>query len=676
MSAVRRLVLGGAAAVALATTFIGPAAHAQTPTIAQAPSGARAVAPVLTAEQRELYAKAFAAANAGQWDVVRRLSAQGREPTVNKVLRWLELQQPRSGASFEDLAAFIDANPDWPMQDVLMRRAEEALVDRTDDSVVMAWFALRGPSTSDGAMRYAEALFRANDRAKAVATIKEAWRSGGFGSKQEAGFLQRYRQYLTADDHKRRLDKMIWDGRYDEARRVMKLVDANTRALADARIRLATLSSGIDGAIKKVPESLQKDPGFIFERMRWRRRKGQVDGALELMRNAPKDLGRPDIWWPEREYLARKAVSAGKMSEAYKIVHEHHLSNGADLAEAEFLSGWIALRYQRDSKTALAHFTKLHEAARFPVTQARGAYWAGRAAEAAGDRKAAQDWYQKAARFPITFYGQLAAGKIDGNAGPAWPAMPQATPAERRAFEQSEMTRVARLMHELGERDRIKPFILRQATIAKTPGQHALAAEFALAIDRPDLAVSAAKRSSQAAGVMLTEYGWPTAANVNGDVPERALILATIRQESAFEAQAVSRAGARGMMQLMPGTAKSVARSLGLPHTDHRLLNDPHYNIQLGRAYLGRLIDEFDGSYILALAAYNAGPARARQWMRDNGDPRQPHVDVVDWIELISFEETRNYVQRVLENLQVYRQVLGDGQRAQGIEKDLRRGAN
>jgi soluble lytic murein transglycosylase len=676
MNFVRRLLLGGTALVALAATVIAPSAQAQTPAVAQAPHGARAVPPVLTAEQREIYTKAFAAADAGRWDEVRRLTAQGREALANKVLRWLELQQPRSGASFEDLAAFIDANPDWPMQDILMRRAEEGLVERTDDSVVMAWFALRGPATADGAMRYAEALFRAGDKPKAIATIKEAWRSGGFGAKQEAGFLQRYRQHLTAEDHVRRLDKMIWDGRYDEARRVMKLVDANTRALADARIRLARMSGGIDGAMKRVPESLQNDPGLVFERLRWRRRKNQVEGALELMRNAPKSLGRPDIWWPEREYLARKAVSAGKMSEAYKIVRDHQLTGGPGLAEAEFLSGWIALRYQKDPKTALGHFTKLEESARYPVTRARGAYWAGRAAEAAGDRKGAHGWYEKAAQFPITFYGQLAADKLDAKTRPGWPTTPAATAPERRNFEQNELTRVARLMHELGQDDKLKPFILRHIAAAKTPGQHALAAEFALAIDRPDLAVSAAKRSSQAAGVMLTEYGWPTTEKVNGEPPERALILATIRQESAFETQAVSRAGARGMMQLMPATAKSVAKSLGLPHTDSRLLNDPGYNIQIGRTYLGRLIDEFDGSYVLALAAYNAGPGRARAWMRDNGDPRKAHVDVVDWIELISFEETRNYVQRVIENLQVYRQVLGDSQRAQGIEKDLRRGAN
>ncbi len=675
MHFVRRLVLGGTAALALAAGPTDSVTLAQTPAMAQA-AGARAIQAPLSPEQREIYSKAFAAADAGRWDEAKRLADGGGDALADKALRWIELQQPRSGASFEDLAAFIDANPDWPMQDVLMRRAEEALVERTDDSVVRAWFALRRPTTVDGAMRYAEALFRADKRDEGIAVIREAWRGGSFGSKQEATFIKRYRRYLSHDDHAGRLDKLIWDGRYAEARRVTKLVNANTRALADARIRLATMARGVDSAIKRVPDSLQQDAGLVFERMRWRRRKGLIDGAMELVRHPSVDLRRPEIWWNERAFLVRWAITAGKVSDAYKIARDHGVPDGVGFAEGEFLAGWIALRYRNDAKTALRHFTKLYEAVRFPVSQARGAYWAGRAAEAAGDRKAARAWYEKAANIPVTYYGQLAAGKLDPEARPAWPSTPKASPAERRDFERSELTRVARRLNELGIYDQVKPFLLRQLAAAETPGQHSLAAELALSLDRPDLAVSLAKRSSQAAGILLPEYGWPTVPFVTGDSPERALILATIRQESAFEVQAVSRVGARGMMQIIPATAKAVAQRLGLQHSNRRLLNDPHYNVQIGRSYLGGLIDEYEGSYVLALAAYNAGPTRVRQWIEANGDPRRNDVDAIDWIELIPFDETRNYVQRVLENLQVYRQALGGSQIAQGIQRDLRRGAN
>jgi len=670
--------LGGTAALALATaiavTSVDWAAFAQ-------PAGGgspRAVTPLLSDDDHEFYKQAFKAADDGDWDEVRRHIVQGKDLLANKVLRWLELQQPRT-APFEDISAFIDANPDWPAQDILIRRAEEALVDHSDDSVVMAWFALREPATVDGAIRYAEALFRARERNKATAIIRKIWHSGAFGEKQEAQFFARYKQFLTRDDHAHRIDRLIWDGRYAEARRILRRVDAKTRALADARIRLATMARGAGGVLNRVPETLHGNAGLVFERIRWRRRNGQIDGAIELMRQAPAGLHRPQLWWNERELLIRRAIMMDRAKDAYEFARDHQLSPGpASYAEAEFIAGWIALRHLREPGVALTHFTSIYEAARFPVTRARGAYWAGRAIEAIGDVQAASGWYRKAARYPTTYYGQLAQAKIESDQRPAWPATPEPTAAERREFERSELTRAARLLHELGTQNQIKPFLLRQIAFAQTAGQHVLAAELAISLDRPDVAVSLTKRSAQHAGIILPEQGWPTLPYVTGDEPERALVLATIRQESAFEVNAVSRSGAKGMMQLMPGTARVVAKHLGIAaeHNDKRLLNDPQYNIHLGRTYLERLVSEFDGSYVLALAAYNAGPGRVRQWLREQGDPRHANVDVIDWIEQIPFEETRNYIQRVLENLQVYRHLLGSQQLAQGLPEDLRRGAN
>lgn len=673
----RRLVLGGIAAAAIAASFVTPACYAQGSAVAQTAGAnpARAVPRNLTDAQKDHYRRAFAAVEAGRWDEVRQHIATGKHPLANKVLRWLELQQPRSGASFEDIAAFIDANPQWPGQELLARRAEEALAERTDDSVVLAWFALREPATVDGAMRYAEALFRSGDRAKAIAVVRNAWLSGSFGEKQESMFITRYKHYLSHSDHVRRLDNLLWEGRYTEARRMMRRVTPNYRALAEARIRLATMAAGVDSALRKVPDSLVNDPGLLFERMRWRRRKGQIDGAMELMQRASSRLGRPEIWWPEREILARKAIADGRMSEAYRLVRNHHLRDGVAFAEAEFLAGWIALRYLNEPRAALTHFTRLYEAVRYPVSLARAAYWAGRAAEAIGDKAAARSWYETAAAFPVTYYGQLAGAKLPPKQRPSWPTIPEATAGERRAFEAHELTRVVRLLSELGVEDRVRPFILRHVTLAASPAQHALVGELAMSIGRPDLAVLASKRSAQIANVLLPEFGWPILPLVDGEVSERALLHAMIRQESAFEVRAVSPAGARGMMQLMPATARAVAKTLGLKHSDDRLLTDPEYNLQIGRSYLARLIEEFDGSYVLALAAYNAGPNRVREWIREYGDPRQRKVDVIDWIELIPFGETRNYVQRVLENLQVYRRLLGSGQLAQGIHDDLRRGA-
>jgi soluble lytic murein transglycosylase len=452
-------------------------------------------------------------------------------------------------------------------------------------------------------------------------------------------------------------------------------VDAEHRALGDARIKLATMSKGADGALRKVPERLASDPGLIFERLRWRRRKGQEQAALDMFRTAPQQLPHPEVWWTERSYLARRAISAGRMTEAYDIIRHHGMQDGAKLSEAEFLAGWVSLRFLKKPDVALTHFTRLYEMARFPVTQARGAYWAARAADASGDKDKAREWYGRAAGFMTTYYGQLAATTLDAAARPPFPESPAPSETERKAFESNELVSATRLLQQIGQTLKVKTFVTRLVLNAKTPGEHTLVSELATRIDRPDLAVAASKRSAQVAGVTIPDYGWPVIQLPPGDTPERALVYATIRQESAFETAAVSHMGARGLMQVIAPTARAVARKMGIgtEHIDTRLLNEPKLNLTIGRHYLAGLIDDYDGSYVMALAAYNAGPGRLKQWVRDNGDPRRSNVDVIDWIELIPLDETRNYIHRVLENLQVYRQRLGSTQVALGLDRDLRR---
>jgi peptidoglycan lytic transglycosylase len=633
--------------------------------------------PVLSADEQGLWTRAFEALDAGRTDDAKRIVDQGSNKLAAKLFHWAELLHPRSGAAFEDIAAFSDANPSWPSQDVLARRAEEALVERTDDSVVLAWFALRGPMTVDGAMRYIEALFRAGDKDKAIKLIHATWAAGAFGPVQEQAFLKRYKSYIGAEENVRRLDRLIWDGRLEEAHRMLPRVDSEHRALGDARIKLATMSKGADGALRKVPERLSQDQGLIFERLRWRRRKGQEQAALDMLRTAPQQVTRPEVWWTERSYLARRAITAGRMSDAYEIIRHHGMQDGANgkLTDAEFLAGWVALRFLKKPDVALPHFTRLYEMARFPVTQARGAYWAARTAEATGDKDKAREWYGRAAGYLTTYYGQLAASSLDPAARPPFPESPVPTDEERKAFEGSELVSATRLLQQIGQTIKVKTFVTRLVLNAKTPGEHTLVSELATRIDRPDLAVAASKRSAQTAGVSIPDYGWPVISLPPGDTPERALVYATVRQESAFEAAAVSSMGARGLMQVIAPTARAVARKMGIAtdHIDTRLLNEPKLNLTIGRHYLAGLIDDYDGSYVMALAAYNAGPGRLKQWVHDNGDPRRPNVDVIDWIELIPLEETRNYIHRVLENLQVYRQRLGLTQVALSLDQDLRR---
>ncbi|MSO88436.1 MAG: lytic transglycosylase domain-containing protein [Rhodospirillaceae bacterium] len=612
----------------------------------------------LPAHDRATAAAVYAAAVGGRWAEARKLSAGAHDPLLGKFVDWLHFVQPRSNARFEDIAAFFVANPDWPDMTTLLRRAEEALEEQTPDRLVLSWFANRKPLTTDGAIRLAAALASTGESEKAKTLVRETWVQGVFGDKQEKHLLTRYRGWINAEDHVARLDRTLWEGRRSEARRMLPRVDADHRAVADARLKLMDAAPGVDGALKRIPASLQNDPGLLFDRARWRRKKGQDDAARQILLNVP-DLGRPEAWVTERSILARRALTVGNISEAYHVARDHRLSSGTAWADAEWLSGWIALRFLNDPAIALPHFTKLYEATRLPVSRARGAYWAGRAADAIGDLEGANLWFARAASYFTTFYGQLAASRVPADAVPTGEDRVMPTEAQRAAFNNLELVRAVRLLSELGDRDYVRPFVLRLTALAQTPTDHALVIEIGESLGRLDLAVAAAKRSIQS-GVLLVGPGYPIIRlDARADL-EPPLVLATIRQESAFEGAAVSSAGARGLMQLMPSTAKAVAKELGLPYTDRMLTTDESFNIRLGTAHLADLIDGYDGSYVLALAAYNAGGSRVRQWLREIGDPRRADTDVIDWIEAIPFEETRNYIQRVLENLHVYRRRLGE----------------
>ncbi|MGH7087648.1 MAG: lytic transglycosylase domain-containing protein, partial [Stellaceae bacterium] len=413
------------------------------------------------------------------------------------------------------------------------------------------------------------------------------------------------------------------------------------------------MEPGAERLLARVPAELQHDPGLLYERVRWRRRKGHYDDAIALLKDAPRTMERPEAWAVEREILARFALADGRSAIAYQIAAAHGLKSGAHFAELEFLAGWIALRHLKEPDRAYDHFVRLYDNVKLPLSLSRGAYWAARAAEAMNYHQLAEAWYGTAAQQITTYYGQLAAAHI-GAPGAARINDPQPTPAEREAFDAKTLVRATRALAAAGADDYVRIFVRHLAEQAESPVTYALVAQFAAEIDRPDLAIAAAKRASYA-GVTLLAEGYPVEAVPRGGTVERPLILAMTRQESAFDTGAISDAGARGLMQLMPATAKLVAKSLHMPFSERRLTGDVRYNLTIGRHYLSGLISDFSGSYVLAVAAYNAGPARVEEWIHDFGDPRTRKVDVIDWIESIPLAETRNYVQRVLENLQVYR---------------------
>ncbi len=605
------------------------------------------------------------------WSTAYGLAARTSDPVPTKVVAWIDYTRPGTRARFGAIARFITDNPLWPSQNLLRRAAERALTDHEPNATVRDWFARYPPRTNRGRERLARIYLKDGERDKAIALIQQTWIQGNFARREERYFYRSWRKLLTLQNHVTRLDRLLWDGRSWEARRMMRRVKAGQRALAWARIRLRQFRGGVDWAIRRVPQELMTDPGFVYERLRWRRRKGRDAEARALLAHQPKRLRRPRAWWKERGALVRRALNKGDISLAYKLARDHRQTQGAAFAEAEWLAGWISLRFLDDGASALKHFTALYNKVRFPVSLARGAYWAGRAAEANGQEKLAQQWYANGARQFTSFYGQLAAAKLEEKDRPPIPEDPHPDQAQAEAFANDELVKAANLIGAIDDRKLLGRFVLHLNGRAKSPAEHALVASLALAHNRRDIAVKAAKRSLRR-GVSLMDAAYPTLAlPESSGGPETGLLLGLLRQESAFETAAVSHAGARGLMQLIPSTARKVARRLRIGYSRRRLTTDPEYNLTLGAAYLAEMIARFKGSYVLALTAYNAGPARVNKWLKVNGDPRTGQIDVIDWIELIPFSETRDYVQRVLENLQVYRYRNGNKALAFTLDRDL-----
>jgi soluble lytic murein transglycosylase len=615
----------------------------------------------LSQSDERAYTHAFAAANKGNWQRAHGIAARAKDRLPAKVITWMEMSERRNRVPFAEIARFIEDHPGWPDRRTLLLRAEEAISAAVPDRDIVDWLTRHPPVTTAGMVVMGESLQALGRRADAATWLRRAWVEGNFGSRQERAFLKRHRKLLTRADHMARLDDLLWRGQHRQARRMFARVDKSYHPIAEARIRLRAFSGGVDSAVRKVPEALQwTDAGFMYERARWRRKKGRDEEALEILRRAPKALVDPERWWTERSIIARSMVRKGYVSEAYRLAAEHGLApdSARHHAEAEFLAGWIALRFLNDRKVALRHFETLYAAVRYPISRSRAAYWAGRAYDAMGNRDKAAEWYEQAAAHDTTYYGQLAVERLDeGFARKRKAGSPQPSGEDLAVFNREEMVAVVHRLHELKQQDLLRPFLVHIARKGGTPEQRVLAGRLAVAVGRPDLGVIIA-REAYRAGVPLLELGFPLIRMPDGD-PERALLLAVARQESNFETAAESWAGARGLMQLMPATARAMAKETKTRYSKSRLVKDPDYNLQLGRAYLGRMIDRYNGSYVLAIASYNAGPAAVGRWVRGNGDPRKEDVDLIDWIEMIPYRETRNYVQRVLENLQVYRSRLG-----------------
>ncbi|MBW8269524.1 lytic transglycosylase domain-containing protein [Caldovatus aquaticus] len=630
------------------------------------PAAAPCAQPWATEAQRLAGRQALAAAAAQRWLEADSL-ALAADPLARKIVTWMRLAARNAPATAAELVRFVEENPDWPFQEALARRAEEALAGEPDDALALRWLALPAAATVrtlDGAQRLADALARAGRAEAAARLLRAAWAEAALdGGGAEDAFLARNAPLLSAADHARRFERLLVGRNLAAAARQAGRLEGARRAAAEAA--LAFLSDRSD-AEARAPAGAEGDLGLLYARARWLRRRDRDLEAAALWRSAGEAAQRgmegatARAVWIERQVLARKLLRLGESRAAYEVAAGHgQTAPGEPRQEAEFLAGFIALRRLGDAGLAARHFAAVDDDSRSAITRARSAYWEGRAHAARGDETLARARYAAAAAFPTAYYGQLAAlalGEDTARIAARLAALPvPAVGAERaHAFAAKELARAAATLADLGEARRALPFLLRLRETAADPAEQALAARLALALGRPDHAVWVARRAG-ADGVVLLPEGWPTPYAPPVASPEPAVIHAIARQESNFDPEAVSSSNARGLMQLLPGTAAQVARRLGVAHALPMLTADPLHNMRLGAAYLDEMLARFDGALPLAAAAYNAGPRRVEEWLAAFGDPRAGAVNMLDWIELIPFSETRNYVQRVIENVVVYR---------------------
>ena len=600
------------------------------------------------------FAAALKAIDEARWGDARAAVANFPNPLLKRYVEWSILRAaPRSEADFASTWRFLRENPDWPEPEVLRRQAEDRLAPDTPVNDVHRYFTAFPPLTSTGLMRRMGAAAEvAPDQVQRLAG--ESWRSGTFRAGDEAEFLAKWGQLLTGQDHIERFDRIMREGRPQVARDLLNKLPPDYQPVASARLAMATRAADAATVLKGVSAQKLAEPTLRLERAQWLRRSGNLDEAKTLL--SGPIANQTSAWWNERHQLARDLLAANRAADAYAVTLGHGQTRGIGFAEAEFLAGWIALRHLKKPEDGRKHFQTLFDGVSTDISKSRAAYWLGRSHEAAGRPKEANEWYGRAAGYGTTYYGQLAARKLPGGAA-RMPSDPVATPEEQQALAGRELVTVARYLGHAGDSDRTRPFLLQLARFVTAPGEVALLAQLAVELRRPDVALTIARRAVEN-GVTLFDSAFPVVElGATGSI-ERALVLALTRQESAFNAAAVSSSGALGLMQLMPGTARDVSRRLNAPFVQDKLTRDPAYNVALGSQYLAEMLQRFGGSYELALAAYNAGPNRVARWLETTGDPRSGTIDMVDWIEMIPFRETRNYVQRVMEGVGVYRDRL------------------
>ena len=609
--------------------------------------------------------KAIAEMKKSRWSDALKIAKKSKDKSVYNFIQWRHLLRKGNQASYYEYKSFIDKNEDYPRIGRIKYLAEHKLTtNKVSPKKIIDSFASSEPLSGFGRLILGESLILKDNKELGIKFIKDGWITAELTKSELRFYRKKFKKYLNADDYIKRADYLAWNNKYWDLKRLLRYLPKDYELLYNARYLLMSKSYGVDTAISKVPTKFKNDAGLNYDRLKWRRKRGRVDSSVDILlkvKNTEDYLVRPDKWWVEREIISRSLIYKKKYELAYKISSNHSMTEGPEFAAAEWMSGWIALSFLNDPLLAKDHFENFYNNVGYPISVARGSYWLGRTYKELGYNELSIKWFKESSKYLTTYYGQLAFMELDPNGTFELSKDLKIEKEYRDYFFKKEIVKVIYLLDELDEDKYTKHMLRHLANDNVQNGSEILAAELATNIERFDFAIQISKIASYEKR-FHNKYNYPiisTPNYINGrKIPESAFILSIIRQESEFDLSANSHAGAKGLMQLMPYTAKLVAKQAKLPYVRSKLTSDPEYNINLGSHYIAGLILDYDGAYPFAIAAYNAGPNRVKYWKKINKNPQKKQIDYIDWIELIKFKETRNYVQRVLENYNVYRYIL------------------
>ncbi|MFN4141267.1 transglycosylase SLT domain-containing protein [Aestuariivirga sp.] len=599
-----------------------------------------------------------------------------------KLVELIYLRDHPNDAGYQRIVDFLEFAPKWPLAEALLKRAERSLyVNKESANLILGHFAKRKPTTPEGSLAFARALAATGKSDEARTQVQAVWLNADITAEMEKSVAAEFGKLLTEDDHKRRMWRLVYAQETNAAIRASKRLPSDYQKAASVAQKLIRSEKGADKLYNGLPSAMRQSLGMKYALARYYRRTENYAKARAILAEIPGEaskMGDAGAWWIERRIVARHSIGINNRKNAkaaYRIASAHGFSKGEEALEGEFLAGWIALRYLKDAETGLRHFQRLGEIAESRTEKARAGYWRGRALEAMGRKGEAKTAYAEASAYSTVYYGQLAREKIGLGRVPEEIDSGKASASAVANIAKDEVVRAFKIMQKAGSQNDLYMFLWSFANRFDTVDEMNAVADVVWDAGGATMAVRLAKASA-ARNIDIDAWGYPIRALPDwkqiGKPVERPLVFALARQESEFNPKAGSKVGAQGLMQIMPGTAKLIAKQHGIKHNPGQLMN-PEYNVKLGAAHLGDLIADHGGSYVLTLVSYNAGPRRSREWLVEYGDFRKGEADPIDWVESIPFQETRQYVQKVLQNLHVYRSRLAP-KTVRPMSADLARG--